>query len=77
VGRVIAKSECQSKLDLVLATAGKLSGTDFAKEWNAHGEADFQYEILEVLDDQTLPMEVSDLLKVKKHSWMERLAACV
>jgi hypothetical protein len=45
------------------------------KEWNAHGEADFQYEILEVLDERALPMEVSDLLKEKKHSWMERLGA--
>ena len=54
---------------------GNYQEPSLQKEWNAHGEAEFQYEILEVLDDTTLPMELSDLLKAKKQSWMEQLAA--
>jgi hypothetical protein len=45
-------------------------------EWNARGsEADFQYEILEVLDDNVLSMEVADLLKAKRQAWIEVLGA--
>jgi hypothetical protein len=45
-------------------------------EWNAHGEAAFEYEILEKLASDAQPMLVGDLLKEKKSAWVERLAAC-
>src|SRR5579872_6539065 len=33
-------------------------------EWNAHGEAAFQYEILEKLEDDLHPFDVARLLKL-------------
>jgi hypothetical protein len=39
-------------------------------EWNGHGEMAFQYEILETLPDDTIPMAVSDLLREKKKHWI-------
>jgi hypothetical protein len=44
-------------------------------EWDAHGEAAFQYEVLEKLEDDLAPMVYRDLLKDKKKEWLERLAA--
>ena len=44
-------------------------------EWNAQGEANFHYEILETLDGKVLAMEVSDLLKAKKQAWIALLGA--
>ena len=44
-------------------------------EWNAHGEAAFQYEILEKLESDLHPMTVGDLLKEKKSYWVAQLAA--
>ncbi len=45
------------------------------KEWSAHGEQAFQYEILEKLDDDLLPLELTDLLKEKKRLWIAQLGA--
>ncbi|MEP6538320.1 MAG: GIY-YIG nuclease family protein [Bryobacteraceae bacterium] len=45
------------------------------QEWNAHGETAFQYEVLELLDEEVLPLAVSDLLAEKKKLWMKQLAA--
>jgi hypothetical protein len=45
------------------------------EEWNAHGEAAFQYEILEQLDDDVAPLSVRDLLKEKKAHWAAELSA--
>lgn len=44
-------------------------------EWNAHGEAAFQYEILETLDDDLHPLAVRDLLKEKGNQWVAQLSA--
>lgn len=44
-------------------------------DWNAHGEAAFQFEILETLDPDLLPMSVADALKAKKQEWAARLSA--
>jgi hypothetical protein len=42
-------------------------------EWNAHGEAEFRFEVLEQLDDDLIPMAYRDWLKDKKKEWLERL----
>jgi hypothetical protein len=44
-------------------------------EWNAQGESAFQYEILSALDEDVHPLEVDDMLKEQKTSWMARLGA--
>lgn len=44
-------------------------------EWNLHGEAAFQYEILEGFDEDIHPLAVNDLLKEKKTYWLARLSA--
>ena len=43
--------------------------------WNTHGEAAFEYEILESLDDDVHPLAIKDLLKEQKIQWAERLGA--
>lgn len=44
------------------------------KEWNAHGEQTFQYEILETLEE--LPaFGVADALNEKKRHWVTKLGA--
>lgn len=45
------------------------------EEWNTHGEAAFQYEILDSIDREVHPLEVDDLLKEMKIEWVARLAA--
>ena len=45
------------------------------EEWNRHGEASFQYEILEQLDGDLLPMAVADLLKERRAHWIAELNA--
>jgi hypothetical protein len=45
------------------------------QEWNAHGEAAFDYEVLEKLAEDVLPMEVRDLLAEMKARWMKQLNA--
>jgi hypothetical protein len=44
-------------------------------EWNAHGEHAFQYEILEILDDDLIAISIPGLLKEKRLLWIERLGA--
>lgn len=44
-------------------------------EWNAHGEAAFQYEMLDALDEDVHPLEVDGLLKELKNDWVARLGA--
>jgi|SRR5450631_2209662 hypothetical protein len=44
-------------------------------EWNAHGESAFQYEILVGLDEDIHPLEVDDLLKEQKKTWIDQLGA--
>jgi hypothetical protein len=45
------------------------------QEWNAHGEAAFQYEILETLEGDLHPMAIPDLLKQTRQRWVEQLHA--
>jgi hypothetical protein len=45
------------------------------EEWNAHGEAAFQYEILERLAEDVHPLAVADLLKETRSRWMAQLGA--
>lgn len=44
-------------------------------EWNAHGEAAFQYDILETLEGDLHPLAVADLLKEKGKHWVSELSA--
>ena len=48
---------------------------DLLEAWNAQGEAAFRYEVLEMLNDEVLPMAVRDLLKEKLAEWAGRLGA--
>ena len=45
------------------------------QEWNAHGEDQFQFEILETLDGDLVALEIPDLLKSKKRYWADKLGA--
>jgi hypothetical protein len=42
-------------------------------EWNAHGEAAFQYDVLEKLKDDVTPLAIADLLKGTLGDWVARL----
>ena len=44
-------------------------------EWNAHGEAAFEYRILETLKDDPHPLALADLLREKKKLWIAQLRA--
>jgi len=44
-------------------------------EWNAHGEPEFKFEILEKLEEDLHPLMVADLLKEKKSYWVAQLEA--
>lgn len=44
-------------------------------EWNTHGESAFKYEILDRLAADVHPLELNDLLKLKKSDWSARLGA--
>jgi hypothetical protein len=45
------------------------------QEWNAHGEAAFQYEILETLEADLHPMAIAGLLKQTRKRWVDQLRA--
>jgi len=45
------------------------------EEWNARGEAAFQYEILEILDGDLHPLAIRDLLKEKCNHFVAQLSA--
>ena len=45
------------------------------EEWKARGETAFEFEVLEVLPDDILPMELTGRLKDLKAAWAERLPA--
>ena len=44
--------------------------------WTAHGEAAFEYAILETLDDDVSPLLLRDLLAQRKRHWELQLAPC-
>jgi len=54
---------------------GKHQDRPLQAEWNTHGEAAFQYDVLEKLENDVLPMAISDLLKEKTRAWAARLGA--
>ena len=45
------------------------------QEWNAQGEAAFQYEILETLEGDLHPLAIPDLLKQARTRWVDQLNA--
>ena len=45
------------------------------EEWNAQGESAFEYEVLEMLEDDVPTLSVSDLLKEKRNHWIAQLGA--
>lgn len=45
------------------------------REWNAQGESDFSYEVLEVFPEDLHPLEVADTLKARKSSWVQQFNA--
>ena len=44
-------------------------------EWNAQGEAAFEFEILERLDPEINPLSVKDVMKEKRAEWATKLGA--
>jgi hypothetical protein len=44
-------------------------------EWNAHGEAAFDFEILETLEEDVSAILLPDLLKGRKAHWVAQLQA--
>jgi hypothetical protein len=44
-------------------------------EWDAHGQAAFEFEVLETLSEDESPIIAGDLLKARKRDWMARLQA--
>ena len=56
--------------------AGGYVNREVQAAWNAHGEAAFSYEVLEVFDDEALsPPGRADLAKAKLAEWREALGA--
>jgi hypothetical protein len=45
------------------------------QEWNAQGDAAFEYRILEVLDEDLPSLNLSDVLKEKAGLWCAQLGA--
>jgi hypothetical protein len=54
---------------------GNHRNRELQEEWNAQGEADFEFEVVETLDDDIAEMSVRDELKQKRRDWGERLGA--
>jgi len=48
---------------------------DLQAEWTAHGEASFEFEIVEMLDEDIVEMAIRDTLKEKRREWAAKLAA--
>jgi hypothetical protein len=44
-------------------------------EWDTRGEAAFEYEIIEQLEDDVSALALRDVLKEKKQEWVTRLGA--
>lgn len=54
---------------------GKHPDRTLQSAWDANGEPAFQYEILQMLDDDLSPLAVKDLLKEKRSAWAAQLGA--
>jgi hypothetical protein len=57
--------------------AGGYHQKSLQAEWNVHGEAAFEFSVLEKLDEDVSAMAVVDLLKEKKAHWTAELGAQV
>jgi hypothetical protein len=55
--------------------AGMHRETSLQTEWNAQGEPAFEYEAVEVLDEDVHPMSVFGVLKEMKSKWLAKLNA--
>jgi hypothetical protein len=55
--------------------AGNHCDKALQNEWNTHGENVFQFEILEPIDEEVIPLALKDLLKEKKLNWVAQLDA--
>ena len=56
---------------------GRYRDKALQSEWNTHGEPAFQFEILETLEEDVIPLAVRDLLTEKKKNWAIKLDALV
>ncbi len=74
VGASLNVDATKNSLWFRLRLGGK-QDPDLLHAWQTHGEAAFTYEILELLDEDTLPMAVRDLLKEKKNQWAASFGA--
>jgi hypothetical protein len=45
--------------------------------WNSHGEAAFEYEVLEKFDEDVAPLLLRDLLRERQKHWERELGASV
>ncbi len=54
---------------------GKHMEKSLQEEWTMHGEAAFEYQILDILPEDTHPLSVAGLLKEKKARWVAQLGA--
>ncbi len=55
--------------------AGDNRNAALQSEWSTHGEAAFQFEILEKFDDDLLAMDLQDRLKKRRLHWAAQLDA--
>jgi hypothetical protein len=54
---------------------GNYMDKSLQQEWNVHGEPAFDYQILEKLEDDLLPLAAADLLKEKGKQWVAQMSA--
>jgi hypothetical protein len=55
--------------------SGSHQDKSLQQQWDVHGETAFQYEILDRVDEDVHPLELNDLLKLKRNDWAARLNA--
>lgn len=55
--------------------SGGFIDRELQAEWNRHGESAFEYEILERLEEDLLPLAIPDRLKEQKIRWLARMSA--
>ena len=48
---------------------------ELQSEWNAQGEESFRFEVLEALSEDTLNLNLHDILTERKRIWTEQLQA--
>jgi hypothetical protein len=55
--------------------AGLHRETSLQTEWNAHSEQAFEYEAVEVLDEDVHSLNAFEVLKEMKSKWVAKLGA--